>query len=416
MSVKSWYKCKKILTYQFFISSFYIACGIHSITVIWLTYNYTQSPFIVSLMIVASYLPSAIAGLVLSEYFSRGNPFKKLKTGVFILSCSMLLMIAALTSISDDSAITLIVMSLVQVALSLVKLSNQSSLAFLIRTIFSKQQGKQAMELASSNLLVSLSIGAGLAGLLLTVDLIYISPVLAFILFILAWGGMVKLETLTSEFSFKPTPVQANSLANSANKVSLFKDRSLQTLILFSICSSGTLQYINAILAPLANHVVANEPTYFSLLDVVSMIGGFFAGVALSSNRLKSTLVLDHGLLAIAVITVLLAINNNPTFVAILMFTLAFITTAHVICMQVKTNQIPCKEHVSQYTVLRNASVSIAKTCFSLLAGIVTTVVDIQSSWLVLSAIAICFLILWRIFPPSWREDQSHFRSLSNNE
>ncbi|MGX9522748.1 MFS transporter [Vibrio mediterranei] len=410
MSPKSWCRSANILIYQCFISAFYVACGIHSITAIWLAYDFTQSPFIVSLMIVASYLPSAIAGFTLSERFSCGNPFKKLKTGVLILAGSMVLMVAALTSIAEGEVMSLVVIGLIQVVLSLVKLSNQSSLAVLVRTIFSKQQGKQVIEMASSNLLVSLSIGAGLAGLLLTIDLIYIGPVLACILFAFAWMGMVKLERRTSEFSLESPSVDVGSQTNSVDKVSLFTDRNLQTLILFSICSSGTLQYINAILAPLANHIVANEPSYFSLLDVLSMVGGFLAGVVLSSNRLKSTLVLDHGLLAIAAITVSLAVSSHPALVAILMFMLAFITTAHVISMQVKTNQAPHKEHVSQYTVLRNASVSVAKTCFSLLAGIVTTVVDIQTSWFVLTVIAVCFALLWRVFPPSWREDSSHLK------
>lgn len=410
MTSKPWYRYTNILIYQCFISAFYVACGIYSITAIWLAYEFTQSPFIVSLVIVASYLPSAIAGFTLSERFSRGNPFKKLKIGVLILAGSMVLMVIVLQSIVKSEVMSLVVIGLIQITLSLVKLSNQSSLALLVRTIFSKQQGKQVMEMASSNLLVSLSIGSGLAGLLLTIDLIYMGPVLACILFVCAWIGMLKLESCTSQLSLESTSVGVGSQTNSIGQISLFTDRRLQTLILFSVCSSGTLQYINAILVPLANHVVANEPSYFSLLDVLSMIGGFLAGVVLSSNRLKSTLVLDHGLLAIAAITVLLAVSSNPALVAMLMFILAFITTAHVICMQVKTNQTPIKEHVSQYTVLRNASVSVAKTCFSLLAGIVTTVADIQMSWFVLAAIAICFVILWRVFPPSWRQDSSHLK------
>lgn len=410
MSEKPWYRRTDVVTYQCFISAFYVACGIQSITAIWLAYEFTQSPFIVSLMIVASYLPSAIAGFTLSERLSRGNPITKLKNGVLILVGAMVLMVVAVTSMAEAEVMSLVVIGLIQVVLSLVKLSNQSALALLIRTIFSKQQGKQVMEMASSNLLVSLSIGAGLAGLLLTIGLIAMGPVLASVLFAFAWMGMVKLERLTAEFAFEPTPKAGREPLDAVDRVSLLNDRNLQTLVLFSICSSGTLQYINAILAPLANHVVSNEPSYFSLLDVLSMVGGFFAGVVLSSNRLKSRFVLDYGLLAIAAVTALLAVSRHPVLVAMLMCVLAFITTAHVISMQVKTNQAPRKAYVSQYTVLRNASVSVAKTGFSLLAGIVTTVVDIQTSWFVLTAITVCFALLWRAFPPAWREDPSQLK------
>jgi predicted MFS family arabinose efflux permease len=408
MSPKPWYLSTNIAIYQIFISAFNMACGLHSITAIWLTYEFTQNPFIVSLIIVAGYLPSAIAGFTWSEWFSRGNPYKKLQSGVLILATSMTLMVVTLMSSLERYEMSLVVIILIQVVLSLVKLSNQSALAILNRSIFSKQQSKRVMELASSNLLVSLSIGAGLAGLLLSFGMTYMGPIVAAILFFLAWMGMKNLERLTVKSSLDLTPLDRKYL--SCNKVSLLTDRSLQTLILFSICSSGTLQYINATLAPLANHIVANEPSYFSLLDVLSMLGGFIAGVILSTNRLKSRLVLDHALLAIAAITGFLAITSDPILVAILMFMLSLIATAHVISMQVKTNQTPDKAQVSQYTVLRNASVSVAKIGFSLLAGTVTTVVDIQTSWWVLSMIAVGFSILWYIFPPIWREDSTHLQ------
>lgn len=406
MSHQPWYKIKNIAIYQVFISTFYIACGLHSITAIWLTYEITRSPFLVSVMIVASYLPSVIAGFTLSHWFSKGNPYKKLKIGVLILSSTMLLIVVTLVFSNDSHSITLIVIGFAQIVLSLVKLSNQSSLAVLIRSIFSKQKGKQVMEMASSNLLVSLSLGAGLAGLLLSIGFTYIGPAIAAILFAFSWVGVTKLEHRVNQYSLHTTSSNDDRPSYS-KKISIFSEHDLQSLILFSICSSGTLQYINAVMAPLANHVLTNEPSYFSLLDVLSMLGGFSAGAALSSGRLKSNIALDNSLLAISAATILLAIANNPVLVAILVFILAFITTAHVISMQVKTNQIPRTELVSQYTVLRNASVSIAKICFSLLAGIVTTIMNIQTSWFVLAAIALCFGILWRIFPPQWRDKAS---------
>ncbi|WP_019222053.1 MFS transporter [Bartonella senegalensis] len=404
MNPKIWYRNNNILFYQYFISAFYLACGIYSVTAIWLTYEYTKSPFIVSIIIIAGYLPSAIAGFIFSEQYSRGNPYKKIQTATLILINIMILLVINLILVKKNVIISLVVIALIQVILSLVKLSNQSYLALLIRSIFSEKQDKQVIEISSSNLLVSLSIGAGLARLFLSIGLVYLGPSITVILLALAWMAIVKLEKQTSKLSHETITVDKNSQENSVDKILLFKDRHLQTLILFSICSSGTLQYINSILAPLANHIIANEPVYFSLLDILSMIGGFFAGIVLSSHRLKSTVVLNYGFLSITVIAILLAVTNNPSFVAILIFMLAFSTTAHIICMQVKVNQTPCKKHVSQYTALRNSSMSIAKTCFSLLSGIVTTTIGIQACWFVLAAIALGFTILWYMFITSWRE------------
>ncbi|MEL0638559.1 MFS transporter [Marinomonas sp. TI.3.20] len=395
------FKNKKNIYYQLLIFFFYTGSGIYSVTAIWFTYSLTKSPLVVSLIIVAGYLPSAIAGFTFSKVISKGDPYKKIQIGSLIMVLSMILLIFMLVSLSSNKLISLSIISITQILLSLIKLFNQSSFSLLVKTVFNKEEGKKVIEIASSNRLVSLSIGASIAGIILNLETFYLEPIISCFMFFCSIFSVLKLNKVTRDPLFVKLKGEGK-ITDRNYKVSFFSDKTLQTLILFSICSSGTLQYLNAILAPLADSIVENKPVYFSLLDVLCMVGGFIAGVLLSTEKVKSRFILDYGFLIIGIVSILLAFIHSAYGVAILVFILSLITTAHIICMQVKTNQIPLNEQVSEYAIFRNASGSIIKTTFSILAGIITTYFSIQSAWIALSFISILFFVIWKIFTPDW--------------
>lgn len=292
----------------------------------------------------------------------------------------------------------------VQVILSLAKLSNQSSIGLLIRSAFSGKRGAQMMQISSSNLLIAQSIGAGVAGFLLSVDFIYIGQIIASFLFLLSYFSIKFFEKENLNFSCSRNTKSGN-VESALQAMFILNHKDLQTLVLFSICSSGTLQYINSILAPLAAKIVENEPFYFSLLDILCTVGGFLAGVFLSTKRVKTSFVLSYSFAIIALFSVFLSLFEEPIIVAILIFFLSLTTTSHVICMQVKTNQVPSKKYVAKYAVIRSASVSIAKTVFALIAGTLTNYISIQSAWFVLGGIAIVFTVLWILVQPEWQDN-----------
>lgn len=402
MDLEPCYKNKYILLYQAFVATFYIACGVYATVAVWLVYHYTHNALLVSLVIVAGYAPSAIAGFLFSTKFGKGNPYKTIQNDILILLISILALTASLLVAEHQTILIVVIIFITQIILSLVKLANQTNIGLLIRVLFSDSQGKKVMELASSNLLVSISIGIGLGGLFLSISVFYLGPAMAVFCLLISWLAFKKLELISAPFAQNKITNNTNSNLPPISTTGLLKQKDLQTLILFTICSSGSLQFIYTVLAPLANDIMPNRPTYFAFLDVLCTIAGFFAGIALSANFLKNTISLDYSFFAITLFSLLLAFTRNPILVSSLLALLTFFIMAHIISMQVKTNQIPPQELVSQYIALRSSAVSIAKSIFALLAGSLTSLFGLQISWMILASISLIFAILWHLYTPKW--------------
>ena len=164
-----------------------------------------------------------------------------------------------------------------------------------------------------------------------------------------------------------------------------------------SVPSSGGLQFLaDAAGAARAGHrALGNPADYAGAVDVVSVCGGFLAGIALSATPLSARTVLGFGLLAAAALAAALGAADGAVLVAALAFLLTFAITAHIVCMQVLTNQVPEPHEVGQFAVLRNTVASLAKAGFAFAAGVIAGATSAQTAAVVLVVSLLAFALAW---------------------
>ena len=405
MKFPEWMRQSISHLYQSFVFLFSLATAIYATMAVWVIYSYSHSAFLVSVMIVLGYMPAAIVGIFFSSIADQGQPVLKLHAGNGVMILCALALLAAVVIQHDFPVATVILVGASQVLLSLVRMFNQSGVAVLLRKLFDKDNGAKMMQLSASNSLIAQAIGTCLAGLMLNTRWLFIGIILSIVLYLISSAILHRLprgESLSS-------PSAKSSHDDYSGMTQPFwRDRTLLSLLFFSVPSSGALQFQAALLAPLAGRVMEDSPGYFSLLNILCMMGGFLAGMMLSSGRIPAKLVLNAALPVIALCSAILSISSHPLVIGALSFFLALITTAHIICMQVKTNQVPDEANVARYAVMRNASGAISKSSFSLLAGGLASLVGLSVSLHVLACLLLLFSGFWFLFKPEWKSDLSH--------
>jgi predicted MFS family arabinose efflux permease len=119
-------------------------------------------------------------------------------------------------------------------------------------------------------------------------------------------------------------------------------------------------------------------------------------GTALTSRRLSSGLVLRAAFPVAAALAVGTALTRWPAAVVVLFLVLNAVLTAHVMVMQVLTNQAPPEDQVGRFAVVRNAVAGTAKFTASLLAGWLVESLGLVGAWIALAVVLAAAGLRWR--------------------
>ncbi|WP_438484867.1 MFS transporter [Streptomyces sp. S186] len=389
-----------------------LAEGAQGVVLLWLTYALTNNAFLIGVMVVLGYLPAALLGLAYQRVADRGRADRLARTTNTVLSTTSFLLAVEQLLAGHRIGLSLVVIGMGQVVLSLVKMVNKAALGRLIRVSFDADGARRFLAMSSSASQIGQVVGAGLAGVVLAQGWVVggllgsaLTYAASAVCMVLGTRGVARvINTVES------APSSGRAAPNRANperaRSSLRWNPRLVAVLVFSVPSSGGLQFMTTLLVPLAALVAPNQPSYYSLLNVVTVCGGFLAGIALSTNAVSPRRVLGWALPVVSVMALALAALarfDTKYPVALLSFALSLVITCHVVCMQVLTNQVPEEHETGQFAVVRNNAAALAKAAYSFAAGALIGVYGVGVAVRLLAVSMACFSLAWAVLRPAWR-------------
>ncbi|MFI2370230.1 MFS transporter [Streptomyces sp. NPDC018833] len=385
-----------LFTLFFALSSF--AEGGQAVVLLWLTYALTNNAFLIGVMVVLGYLPAALLGLLFKRFADRGRADLMARSTNTVLSVVSLVLAVQQMSSGRNTALSITVIALSQVVLSIAKMFNKAALNRLIRASFDGGTAKRFLAMSQSASLIGQVLGAGLAGVALaqgwaTTGLFCAAAAYA------ASAGSLTLGTRGYADRVR-REARDESVTTTAQPTPIRWHYGLVAVLVFSVPGSGALQYMNTLLVPLASGVAPHQPSYYALLNIVTICGGFLAGILLSTNVVSSHRVLVWGLPSTTVLAATMAVFDTRLVVAVVGFALSLVITCHVICMQVLTNQIPQEHEVGRFAVVRNVVASLAKAVYAFAAGTLVGLYGVTTASVVLAGSTAFFALVWMVTRP----------------
>jgi hypothetical protein len=380
---------RRFFTLFYTLSSF--AEGGQNAVLLWLTYALTNDAFLIGVMVVLSYLPAAVAGLVFKRFADRGRANLVVRaTNLTLALVSLLLAVQHFAGGGVTLSIAVIAAS--QVVLSFAKMFNKAALNRLVRHSFAKDEAKRLLAVSQSASLIGLVLGAGLAGVALAQGWITAGLLCAALAYAASAGSLALGTRGYRDPSSSPGP--------RASARALAWNRGLVAVLVFSVPGSGALPFLSTLLVPLARTVSPGHPSYFALLSIATSTGGFLAGILLSTGTVTYRQVLRWALPVTAVLAPALGLVHVEYLVALIAFLLSLVVTCHVITMQVLTNQVPQDHEVGQFAIVRNVVASLAKAAFALAAGSIFGLFGITVAYTTLAVSAALFVLAWLVMRP----------------
>lgn len=396
-----------------------VAEAVQLVALLWTTLHLTGSASMVGVVNAFAYLPGVIAGVALRRAFDRGSAVTTLsRTNWVCVAFSLALAVSVVAEAPVPVLITLFCTS--QGTLSIAKLANKSALARALRLIIGREDLPAVQGRISSTTIIGGVIGSGLSGILLafvgatwcfvTASALYAASVLL----IRSLGRGDRADNAHDGGGApdaRPREARSGAPASAASVSAIGAEgapqpldgrRMLALVLLVSIPSSGALQYLTALLPSYANAVAPGSAPFYSVLDISAMLGGVLAGALLGLSARVRRMVQRYALLTGGVLCLLL-VPQWPAVVSVFLVGLAaLVITAHVVGMQIATNQLAPEGEIGRYMAVRNAGAGLAKAVFSVAAGVLAQLGGVPSAWLALS----CFLLAVAAalsLSPGWR-------------
>lgn len=376
----------------FFANSF--AETLQAVGILWAAFALTDSGVVVGVVNAFAYLPGVVVGVLYRNRADSGDSDRSLaRTNRALVVGSTALTVVWLVAGAEWLLIAFFIAA--QILLSVVKMLNKAYIGRFVRQRFSGAQARHVLERATSLGLVGGLVGGGLGGLLLELGSAGWLFALAALMYVVSlWAIRFTLREGVDPQRVDPAPAKA-SPAETSSGLTGSNRRLLWLVLVFSVPSSGALPYISTLMVPFSDVIAPGAGAFYAALTIATTLGGFVAGMALSAEKITIGHVLTFGLLASAALCVGLGAATWAPLVLLLVFLVAVVLTAHVISMQVLTNQAPAENEVGKFTVMRNCVAGLAKGGFSLVAGWIVDVGGPAQSWLVLAVVLVVFGVGW---------------------
>lgn len=399
-----------------------VAEAVQLVALLWTTLHLTGSASVVGVVNAFAYLPGVIAGVALRRAFDRGSAVTTLsRTNWVCVAFSLALAASVVAEVPAPALITLFCAS--QGTLSIAKLANKSALARALRQIIGREDLPAVQGRISSTTIIGGVVGSGLSGVLLafvgatwcfvTASALYAASVLL----IRSLGrGDQAMKAHDGDRAPDPRPrrprrprtiAPSSSPAVSAAGAQglpqpLDGGRMLALVLLVSIPSSGALQFLTALLPSYADAVVPGSAPFYSVLDISAMLGGVLAGAFLGLSAGVRRMVQRYALVSAGLLCLLLVPPWPGAVSVLLVGVAALVITAHVVGMQIATNQLAPDGEIGRYMAVRNAGAGLAKAVFSVAAGVLAQLGGVPSAWLALAGLLIAVAAAFSL-SPAWR-------------
>ncbi|MCX4789024.1 hypothetical protein OG369_23420 [Streptomyces sp. NBC_01221] len=375
---------------------------LQAVALLWATYELTHNAVVVGAIGAAAHLPGVVLGLALRKKADAGQAARLLSLTNWVLfagSSALALVWAA----GLGPGVIIGAFAAVQCSLSVVKTLNKAYVGRFVRQHFAPTHAVRLLARSSALSLVGALIGGGASGLLLdttAADSCFAVAALLYLLSLVAVRLVTAAPPAVREVpdsASPPAAPAARTVARAETPRAEPADPAGRTrlILLYSIPSSGALPFISTLMVPLAQSVAPGSGSFYSVLTVTTAFGGFLAGMALSRGTLSAERTLNIALVAGGALVACFAATRWPPAVLLLMLVAAVVLTAHVMVMQVLTNQAPPADQVGRFSVVRNSVAGSAKAGFSLLAGWLVEAWGLGTAWLVLAVVLALFGCAW---------------------
>lgn len=366
------------------------------VAMVWVTFALTKNATLVGIVNAAIFLPGVVLGLYFQRHADKGDAgsLLKLTNRVLVVGSLGLMLVWAF---SDNATVIVGAIIALQCVLSFIKLLNKAYIGRFIRDSFDSADAAKTLSRSASFALIGGMAGGALAGVLLDfVNALWCFGVSAALYFFSQLAISYAVDSAPAGSRPPATP-----LAPTGSALGSTRD-SMRVILFFSIPSAGALPFISTLTAPLAHRVAPDTAAYYSVLTVATMLGGFIAGMLLSSSRVSYLDALRWALVGGAVVLIPLTVVHSAFAVFLLILVVSVVLMLHAIAMQVMTNQTAPPGRVGKSTVLRNSVTGTTRGVFALVAGRIVDVCGLDSAWLVLAAVLAIFAALWLVMGKSF--------------
>lgn len=390
------YETKKNAFFQIYNFLSCSAEGIQTVVFLWLIYHETHSPMLVSLTIVSSYLPSAVLGFFFLKKADASSPGKQLFISNVSLSAISLIVYFILMRNEGFELITLSIFYLAQAVLSVVKMFNKSSQNRIIRTAFSNSDAIKALQLASSGMQAAQVFGAAIGGWAISTGYYMQALMLTCCIYLLNIYISTLFEKGHPDNKDAEVIVQIHSVTKKNESFTyLFRSKDFLLPLIFTVPSSGALQFLNTSLPSLSS-LYGNSEQIYPVLNMTLQCAVIISGIAAALNMLSLKSSLRFSLCISGICLILMCLSTRNYYaVYFFLFLTSFFVSWHMISIKVLTNQMPDIEHIGKFTMMRNSVASGVKIVFSLSSGAFLTFYSITTTYLILATLLIFFNVLW---------------------
>lgn len=378
------------------------------VALMWTVLTVSGSPALVGVVNAFAFLPGVVVGIMLKRAFDKGSPMRSLaRTNWVNVFCSIALTFAIMSELRADMLIVVFCAS--QAVMSVAKLANKSAVARALRLIVRRDELPAVQGRISSVTIIGGLVGSGLSGVILAffgAMWCFAGASLLYALSVLLVRAARRYEparaTDATAAIASPIPPNPDNTATSAQRSNTPGPSVLTLVLVVSIPSSGALQFVSALLPSYADSLVPGSALFYSILDIATLIGGVLAGVVIGISTRMRTTVQRFALIISGVLCLLIFPISSPTVGAVLIAATSLTITVHVVGMQIATNLLAPEGKVGRFMAVRNAGVGLAKTVFSVSAGVLAQLGGVETAWMVLGLFLAGVAILL-VCSPTWR-------------
>ncbi len=283
-----------------------------------------------------------------------------------LLSFFISFLIFLLFFIKPNINIFLLSIFILQIIFSFIRTLNKTNFNKINKILFKKKIRNKILQISLSIIQISQTIGniignlfiinnIPLCGFIFTCLMYIINFFVSYIL----WKNYKKffiLKNKNKKFKFNLNLFK-----------SLFKNKRLLSILIFSIPSSGLFQYLIAILPFLTKIIKLKSHYSYSILNFCCTFFSSIIGFILYKNFIFN-LIKNYTFLICSIFLSFLIFSKKFILILIINSICFGLLSGHIICMQIEINKFSSYINLAKYTILRNSIASLSKILFSLLS------------------------------------------------
>ncbi len=388
----------KKINYQLTIVLISLSESIENIILIWLIYNYTNNPLIISLISLINYFPMFISAVTFIFIADSINPtYQYYINNIFFLLISFLIF-CSFFYIQINIKICLILVFILQTLYSFIRTINRINSNKIVKLLFNKKESNEVIKISFSIIQIFQTFGNLIANFFILYNISLYGFILICFFYLINFYFSYKLLKYNKKHDFL-----LNKNLNKNENIDLFwfkkifLNKKLFYIFFFSIPSSGIYQYLYTILPFISKIINYKSSIVYSSLNFSCAFFSTIIVYFLYKKIISRKFIEKYTFIICFFIFLFLSFTNNFYFILILNSICFSFLTGHMLCMQIKINKNSSYFNLGKFTIIRNSISSIAKIFFSFLSVIIFKKFNLMYVYFFISIISLLFQMIYII-------------------